>query len=262
MQACLKIKTVRVCACVRASVCVWVYQEYTLIFTAGCNWTQEVTASIYWGLKEFNQIMRPGMRASLFSEVHQVCFPPTRTDFSFVCVPCVFLLLIHYLKGRIFQSWIRTMLLWQQSLWLTWNKLRTVYEMVCIESLTKWIPKQCRSNIWIWHSSVPLLTGPHLFIALILSKPQNGYLSLKPPEKPFWAFERRQILPLLISNINVCLLMLCDKLTPCITMYSEYTEMSKDIDTSEKKKKKNHMWKYKGKVSVPSQLPLRLRTTE
>lgn len=32
--------------------------------------------------------------------------------------------------------------------------------------------------------------------------------------------------------------MLCDKLTPCITMYSEYTEMSKDIDTSEKKKKK------------------------
>lgn len=35
--------------------------------------------------------------------------------------------------------------------------------------------------------------------------------------------------------------MLCDKLTPCITMYSEYTEMSKDIDTSEKKKKKSHV---------------------
>lgn len=30
--------------------------------------------------------------------------------------------------------------------------------------------------------------------------------------------------------------MLCDKLTPCITIYSEYTEMSKDINTSGKKK--------------------------
>lgn len=131
---------------------------------------------------------------------------------GFFCFPASYPL-TRDMKGRIFQSWISIILLWQHSPRLTWNELKNICEMVCNQSPKKWIPKQCWSKIWIPHSSPTLLIGTHLFIARTLFKPKSSYLALKPLKKHFWVFEGRCILDLIINNKNVALLMVCDRLT-------------------------------------------------
>lgn len=200
-----------------------------------------------------------GRRTSFVPKVHQTWFPPTRTEFLLDFGVFVFLFLTHWLfldmKGEIFQSCISTILLWKHSPWLTWNKLKNISEMVCNQSPTKWILKQCWSNIWIQHLLTTLLIGTHLFISCILFKPKNGYLALKTPEKHVWVFEGRCILPLNINNRNVSFLIVCDRLTSWITTCSNTLGSGKTQTLQEKGEEGRDKVSMgvEDKASVPSQ---------